>query len=363
MYHKLMIKCFPQSVPLFPSLLRSFPSTRFQGSKAKLTEWIWDSIKNFSFDSSLDAFGGTGAVAYRFKQAGKIVTYNDNLKFNSEFALALIENRDVTLAVDEVEKLQCRKQGMTYKSIVQTVFSGIYFLDDENQWIDTVIQNIATLENKYKRAIAFFALSQACIIKRPYNLFHRRNLYMRTAEIERSFGNKKTWDRPFSEWFSIFVKEANSAIFDNERDNKVLTGDALDVKGDYDLIYLDPPYISSSKNSVDYRDFYHFLEGLHEYNDWETMIDYKSKHRRLIKQYCAWCDPNAIENEFYKLFDRFKNSIIVVSYRSDGIPSIEKIVKLLSNFITPINVIYKKGYKYALSTNGNSDEVLIIGGN
>lgn len=34
--------------------------------------------------------------------------------------------------------------------------------------------------------------------------------------------------------------------------------DALDVPGDYDLVYVDTPYIPKSGVGVDYLDFYHF---------------------------------------------------------------------------------------------------------
>jgi hypothetical protein len=67
---------------LFPNLTVDFPSTRYQGSKAKLADWIWEQIAALSFVTCLDAFGGTGAVAYRLKKAGKQVTYNDLLRFN-----------------------------------------------------------------------------------------------------------------------------------------------------------------------------------------------------------------------------------------------------------------------------------------
>jgi adenine-specific DNA methylase len=67
---------------LFSDLTAEFPSTRYQGSKAKLADWIWEQIADLDFMTCLDAFGGTGAVAYRLKQAGKRVTYNDVLRFN-----------------------------------------------------------------------------------------------------------------------------------------------------------------------------------------------------------------------------------------------------------------------------------------
>ena len=76
----------------FPELTATFPATRYQGSKAKLIDWIWSRLAGLAFDTCLDAFGGTGAVAYRLKQAGKQVTYNDALRFNYYFGRALIEN-------------------------------------------------------------------------------------------------------------------------------------------------------------------------------------------------------------------------------------------------------------------------------
>ena len=42
------------------------------------------------------------------------------------------------------------------------------------------------MKNEKKQALAYFALFQSCIIKRPYNLFHRKNLYVRTKEMKRS---------------------------------------------------------------------------------------------------------------------------------------------------------------------------------
>ena len=54
-----------------------FPSTRYQGSKTKLVDWIWEQLAPLKFTTCLDAFGGTGSVAYRLKQAHKEVTYND----------------------------------------------------------------------------------------------------------------------------------------------------------------------------------------------------------------------------------------------------------------------------------------------
>jgi len=252
----------------------SFPSTRYQGSKTKLADWIWEQIADLDFETCLDAFGGTGAMAYHLKQEGKTVTYNDLLRFNFIFGQALIENSDTRLAPDDVDWILQPHAEIDYPSFVQDTFADIYFTGEENAWIDRVITNINHLRGPYKYALAFFALAQACIIKRPYNLFHRKNLYVRLADVERSFGNKITWDTPFETWFCQFVEEANQAVFDNSCENRAFNGDALDVPGEYDLVYIDTPYISRRGVGVDYRSFYHFLEGLTMYAGWNEYVDY-----------------------------------------------------------------------------------------
>jgi adenine-specific DNA-methyltransferase len=348
-------------LPLFPDLTARFPSTRYQGSKSRLADWVWEQIAHLDFHTCLDAFGGTGAVAYRLKQEGKALTYNDILRFNTIIGKALIENNKTHLSHEDVKWILKAHPDINYPDFVQKTFQDIYFTDEENAWIDRVITNIHHLSDPYKFALAFFALCQSCIVKRPYNLFHRKNLYIRFAEVERSFGNKASWDKPFEEWFRSFAEEANNAVFDNQQVNTALNGDALDVPGEYDLVYIDTPYISKQGVATDYRDFYHFLEGLTMYDDWAKYIDYRSKHRRLKRAANPWADKSRILAAFDRLFDRFKNSILVVSYRSDGIPSKAELVALLQRYKKTIRVEHYGQYQYALSKNTQSGELLVIG--
>ncbi len=346
---------------LFPALTARFPSTRYQGSKAKLAEWIWSQIAGLDFKTSLDAFGGTGAVAYRLKQAGKSVTFNDLLTFNHYIGVALIENAQTVLTPSEIDWILTRHADVDYPTFVQDTFSGIYFTDDENAWIDQTITNIRRLTDPFKLALAFFALCQACIIKRPFNLFHRKNLYIRFAAVERSFGNKTTWDKPFEHWFREFALEANQAVFDNGQANEALNLDVFEVSGDYDLVYIDPPYISRRGVGVDYHGFYHFLEGLTMYGEWRHHINYRTKHRRLKQINSPWIDKGQIVHAFERLFEKFQESILVVSYRSDGIPSEMELTSLLKRYKASVRVEHYGSYRYVLSTNSDSKELLLIG--
>lgn len=336
------------------------PTTRYQGSKARLVRWIWTCLQERTFDTVLDAFGGTGVVGYWLKQKGKQVTYNDLLRFNYWIGLALIENASVHLSVDEIEALLSPQPGRTYKTFIADNFADIYYTDEENQWLDLVVQNIAAWPDAYKQALAYYALFQTCLVKRPFNLFHRKNLYLRFGDVERSFGNKTTWDTPADAHFRAFADEINRLVMDNGRDNRALNKDALEIEGDYDLVYVDPPYISRKGVSVDYHHFYHFLEGLARYNEWPGLVDCGSKHRRLKQVYNPWVDPAAVSDTFVRLFDRFHRSILVVSYRADGIPSVSDLERLMRKVKRHVEVCVFERYQYALSTQRTA-EVLVIG--
>ena len=346
---------------LYDEYNTTFPSTRYQGSKSKIVDWIWDNIKSLSFNTALDAFGGTGSVSYLLKSKSKSVTYNDILKFNHIIGKALIENSNVTLTNEDIEFILYKDSYIQYPTIIQDNFQDIFYLDEENIWLDTVITNINNMKDEYKQALAWFALFQSCIIKRPYNLFHRANLYVRTSDVERSFGNKTTWDKSFEEHFIHFVREANNAIFDSENVCTSINYDALDIEDiNYDLVYIDTPYINNSGVGVDYFNFYHFLEGMVDYSNWENRISQKCKHHPLTNnQKNTWIDKKEIFNSFDSLIKKYRDSIIVISYRNDGIPSETQLLEIIKNYKRKVYEIKSKEYKYVLS-NKTSKEILFI---
>jgi len=311
------------------------------------------------FDSALDVFGGTGSVAHRLKRAGKRVVYNDLLNFNFTIGQALIENSYDRLSETDVDQLIQERPGVNYPSFIQDTFGEIYYTDEENRWLDIVVTNVREIENPYQRALAFFALFQACIIKRPFNLFHRKNLYIRFQDVKRSFGNKTTWDKPFEHWFRRFVDEANLAVFDNGRECEAMQCQPSEVPGSYGLVYVDTPYISARGVGVDYLHFYHFLEGLTDYDNWQSRIDYTKKHRPLKAVKSEWVDLKQIDAAFERLLGSYSDSILVVSYRDNGIPSAQELFDLLRRYKKDVRVEKKNNYKYVLSVY-SSAELLFV---
>jgi 16S rRNA G966 N2-methylase RsmD len=347
--------------PGAPSAPSRFPPTRYQGSKRKLAAAIVEHLSDLEFTTVLDAFGGTGAVGYAFKEIGKHVTCNDVLRFNHQVGVALIENDTTTLADEEIQAVGVRHADVAYADFIERTFAGIYFTDEENRWLDRAAANILRIPNAFKRALAWFALFQSALAKRPYNLFHRSNLYMRIADVPRSFGNKATWDRSFPEHFRRFARGANGAVIDGGGMCRATCADVMEVTAGFDLVYIDPPYVNRHGVGVDYQQFYHFLEGLVRYNEWPAMIDPTFKHRPLRRATGPWSDAKRCHGAFRAVFDRFRDSILVVSYRSDGTPTLDELAVMLGGVKRNVRMAPMCPYQYALSTNRASQEVLLIG--
>jgi adenine-specific DNA-methyltransferase len=353
--------------------LNKFPTTRYQGSKRKILPWIYDCIKDIEFDTVLDAFGGSGMVSCLLKMMGKTVTYNDILLFNAIIGDSIISNNETILTEDDINLIL--NQRINRKSFISDNFEGIYYLSEENEWIDNVVHNIGKLEEKYnseelkyKQAIAYNALFQSCLIKRPYNLFHRKNLEMRTRDVIRNFGNKTTWETPFEIHFKKFVTEINNSVYITPKQCFSTNQDVFDMTNvNYDLVYIDSPYIKrNGKNeSSNYLSCYHFLEGLARYNEWNSIIDYSTSNKRIKKDVLPnYFTPKEVKNTFENLILKFQKSIIVISYKYGGTPSIDELSEMLYKYKNEVK-IFDKHYKYALNKqNGNAvlnREYILIG--
>lgn len=351
---------------------KTFPSTRYQGSKRKILPWIHGVVKDIEFDSVLDACGGSASVSYLFKKMGKLVTFNDKLKFNHIIGKTLIENNNVTFLKEDLDTLFSNKNDGA--KFIQNVFKDIYFLPRENKWLDQIANGIVNMnhyvgdELEFKKAIAYYALFQSSLIKRPFNLFHRKNLTIRTADVDRQFGNKTTWEKSFRSHFSSFIEEVNSCVFDSGRNCLALNESIFDIDPTrYDLVYIDPPYLNKdgTNETSDYLRCYHFLEGLANYNEWTDLVDFATINRRF-KQDAEENDfsKQNIFASFEKMISKFQNNKIIISYKIGGIPSIKHIIKMMKKYK---RTVYTRSlqYHYALNKqNGNAKknrEVLIIG--
>lgn len=337
-----------------------FPTTRYYGSKKRLLSWLFNNLKDIHFKTVLDGFGGTASVSLLFKAMGKEVTFNDALISNVTSAKALLASdlplsrKDVECFFDSIHPL---------KGVIASNFGGKFYLDSENEWLDGAVQAIE-LEPEEKRNVLMYCLFQACLQKRPFNLFHRANLNLRTASVKQSFGNQITWDRPFTELSIRAFAELERVVWRAPVSQTILPPtDVSNVPQGYDLVYLDPPYISLRDNGDDYLRRYHFLEGLCRYDEWENLIDASYQNLQFKKQghISEWQDRRFFKDRLFSLIKRHSESTVALSYVDNAYPSKEEIENCFKDLFKEVQVI-QQALPHALSK-GTKSELLFIGRN
>lgn len=324
-----------------------YPTTRFMGSKQKLLKEIWGVTSNFNFDSVLDLFSGSGIVSYMFKAQGKQVYSNDYMSMSALFTKAMVENNSVTLSKEEASSLLIKPGD--YDRFVSTKFKGLYFTDEENDLIDVLRSNIWSMRDPYKRAIALSALIRSCIKKRPRGIF--------TYTGYRYDDGRKDLQKSLSDHFLDEVEAINQSVFDNGSENTSRCGDAMNVNvKNVDLVYIDPPYYSQRSDN-EYVRRYHFVEGIAR--NWQGVEIQENTKTKKFKSYpTPFSTRLGAADAFDHLFKKYKDSILIVSYSSNSLPTKSEMISLLSKYkrrveVVPIDYTYFFGNQKNVKTNRN----------
>lgn len=337
------------------------PQTRYYGSKRRLAHWIMGELKNYNFTTAIDIFGGTSTISLALKHLGKKVTYNDILESNRTIAMALLSNQPSHIShsgLAEFIESVSPKKGFIYET-----YKGIYYNDFENSWLDGAVQALSGVREEQKKAEILYCLMQACLQKRPFNLFHRKNLHIReNNNKDTKFGNWATWEKPFSLLMERALSELHKTRWCSDHDPIILScTDAGEIEEGYDLVYLDPPYVPINKRDISYMDRYHFLEGLCAPDTWGSKVDRSRLNQPIPTPECMlkWTDKKLFKDSLFDLITKHRRSIVCLSYIHDAFPSIEEI---RSFFCTQFKetLVMEHAMPHALSKKSKK-EVLIIG--
>ena len=330
-----------------------FPTTRYMGSKNKLLNYIWQVSSRFTFDSVIDLFSGSGVVGYMYKSHGKAVVSNDYMAMGAVITKALIENNSTTLSLEEARYLM-HEHG-EIDSFVEDTFHGLYFSDEDNHFIDVVRTNLKNIEDEYKKAIALEALIRTCTKKRPRGIF--------TYVGDRYDDGRKDLQKSFQEHFLDAVVIINNAVFDNGYDNKSCNIDSMKLEEHADLVYIDPPYYTPNSDN-EYVRRYHFVEGLAR--DWKGVEIQEDTKTKKFKSYpTPFSTKDGAYSAFDELFNKHKDSILIVSYSSNSLPNMDEMLGLLKKYKKAVDVV-PVDYKYSFGTRNtvkrnNVKEFLFIG--
>lgn len=330
--------------------IENYPPTRYMGSKSKLLNEIWDAISKYEVNTVLDLFSGSGIVSYMFKCKGMTVLSNDYMAMSATFTKAMIENNHTHLNEHEAKELLCEPS--IVDTFVSDTFKDLYYTDEDNHTIDILRTNINQMKDEYKQAIAKTALIRACMKKRPRGIF--------TYTGHRYDDGRKDLKLSFETQFLNAVELVNKAVFNNGKSNKSFNNDAMTLDcQNVDLVYIDPPYYSPTSDN-EYVRRYHFVEGIAR--NWDGVeIQTNTKTKKFKNYPTPFSTKTGAYQAFDDLFYKYKDSILLVSYSSNSLPSKDEMINLLQKYkkcvdVIPINYTYFFGNQRNAKTHRNNVE-------
>ena len=285
--------------------LAVYPRIRFMGSKHKLAPRLAELFALLPPGPAIDAFSGSGVVAYTLKAGGRAVLANDHLTFTSTLAEALVANAGERLSANDVERIcSASRDG---RDFIATTFDGLYFPHADHAFLDAAWSHVDEFEGA-KRALALSALCLAAAWKQPRGVF--------TVTTPRYDDGRRQLHMPLERLFREAVDRCNAAVIPgvaSARCGDVFTLDAAGAA----LAYLDPPY-APPRDDTCYVKRYHFLEGLATY--WRGQeIMWETRTRKLRKRHTPFGSKRTVRTALDDLFDHFRPAgTLVVSYGSNA---------------------------------------------
>ena len=241
---------------------------------------------------------------------------------------------------------------------IEETFTGIFYTPDDLRFLDRASANIEKLSHPHERALARAALIRSCLKKQP------RGVFTVSGDLSHYDDGRRDLRLSIEEHFVEQVEAFNRVVFDNGHSHSVKRADVFSIKPEgVDLVYLDPPYVPRSDDNC-YMKRYHFLEGLSCY--WKGVrIMQDTRVKKLEKPYTPFSYRKTAIDAFNRLFGLYRNSIIVLSYSSNGFPDRDDLETLLRRYKSKVTA-YEKPHRYHFGTHDSVEraavhEYLIVG--
>ena len=343
------------NVPL-PEHVADYPELRYMGSKRRLLPWIHGVLRTLPFETAADPFVGSGCVAYLLKAMGKRVIASDFLNFPAVLAAATSPTTRTGWTVPPSRSFSAPRSNGPH--FIEKTFDGIFYTPEDLRFLDRVSGNLETLERPAQRALARAALIRSCLKKQP------RGVFTVSGDLSHYDDGRRDLRLSIEEHFIEQVEAFNRVVFDNGRRHTVKRADVFSLKPNgVDLVYLDPPYVPRSDDNC-YIKRYHFLEGLSCYWKGQRIME-ETRVKKIEKPYTPFSYRKTAIEAFDKLFQIYRDSIIVLSYSSNGFPDREELESLLRRYKGSVTA-YEKPHRYHFGTHGSVEraevhEYLIVG--
>lgn len=326
------------------------------GNKYKLLPWLRDAFESLDFETVLDPFCGSGSVSYLLKSLDKQVVSADFLNFPVMLSKALVENDGLFLSDKNLRKILNKRKAS--RNFAVETYNGIFFSEDDLHFIDLFWSVIPAFENDVEKAIAIAALVRSCAKRQP------RGIFTVAGDPEKYKDGRRDLSLSVREHFQEQVEVIHQAVFTSNKVCRSVKQDAFaHTSANYDLVYLDPPYIPKANDNC-YMKRYHFLEGISCYWEGQELLE-NSKVKKIKKPYTPFSYKGTALQTFDQLFHQFRKSTMVLSYSSNSFPDIDILVQIMKRYKKSVRVL-EKDHRYHIGNHQNAlindaKEFLIIG--
>ena len=307
---------------------------RYAGNKRKIVPQILSWISELNVNTVLDGFSGSTVVSQALKNNEYVVGCNDISVYSKVFADCFLLNRKPQSFFEPyIEELN----SLTGIDGWFTSNYGGYDMNGSTVQKDGKkrpfqIHNTKKIDAIRDKIDSFFP--NDCIEKSVLIT----SLILSMDKVSNDMGHQvsylKTWTKKS---YSNIILEVPNFKIDN-LDHKVYQKTIFDIKDIYDLVYVDPPYGTSNKQTptsrVRYQSYYHIWTTIC-LNDKPNTVGVANRRydassdsiKSSISEF-ENLDLKYVENSFKKLIDKFKDSYIIISYNNRSKVTIKKLLKI-----------------------------------
>ena len=312
---------------------------RYAGNKRKIVPKILKLTSGLNVNKVLDGFSGSTVVSQAFKNDKYVVGCNDISVYSKVFAECFLLNKKpqsfFVPFIEELNSLIGIDGWFTSNYGGYDINGSAVQKDGKKRPFQ--IHNTKRIDAIRDKIDSFFP--NDCIEKSVLIT----SLILSMDKVSNDMGHQvsylKTWTKKS---YSNIILEVPNFKIDN-LDHKVYQKTIFDIKDKYDLVYVDPPYGTSNKQTptsrVRYQSYYHI---------WTTIClnDKPNTVGAANRRYDASSDSikssisefenldlKYVENSFIKLIDKFKDSHIIISYNNRSKVTIDKLLEIFDKRI------------------------------
>ena len=327
---------------------------RYAGNKRKIVPKILSLASELKCNNVLDAFSGSTVVSQAFKDSKYVVGCNDISVYSKVFAECFLLNR---------------KPQNYFEPLIKELNS----LDGIDGWFTSNyggydINGSSVQSDGKKRPFQIHNTKKIDAIRDKIDCFFPNDcieksvlitsLILSMDAVSNDMGHQvsylKNWTK--KSYNNIKLEVPNFKI--DNLEHKVYQKTIFDVDDNYDLVYIDPPYGTSNKQTptsrVRYQSYYHIWTTIC-LNDKPNTVGVANRRYDVssdsIKSSISEfenLDLKYVENSFIKLIDKFKDSHIIISYNNRAKVTIDRLFEI---FDKRINKHISFDYKENAQTN------------